>query len=347
MQIKQDFIPIGSKNRPRNSMSPKYITVHNTANTQKDANAEMHARYVKNPTTKESWHFTVDDGDVIYQHLPTNESGFHAGDGAGMGNRQSIGIEICEYAGINQEKANDNAVWLIKKLMKEFNILLANIVPHQKWSGKECPHKLLPIWDSFIKKIGEEGGSATMPTLKIGDQGTLVSQLQTDLNKLGYGLVVDGSFGPAVESAVRAFQTKYKLMVDGIYGSATVNALTAAISAKKDGWVKAGTNWFYYTNGTVKTGWLQDKEKWYYLDVKGIMQIGWVQVASKWYFLNDSGVMQTGWLRDKNKWHYHADSGAMYASTCLMINSKWYCFDKSGAMIEGNVAVDKNGALML
>ena len=108
-----------------------------------------------------------------------------------MGNRQSIGIEICEYAGINQEKANDNGLWLIK-LMKEFNILLANIVPHQKWSGKECPHKMLPIWDSFIKKIGEEGGSATMPTLKNGDQGTLVSQLQTDLNKLGYGLVVDG-----------------------------------------------------------------------------------------------------------------------------------------------------------
>lgn len=233
MKITQDFIPKGRVNRPGHSMTPKYITIHNTGNTSKDVNAAMHARYVKNQSTTASWHYTVDDGDTIYQHLPTNENGWHAGDGSsGIGNRRSIGIEICEYKGIDQNKANDNSIWLINKLMKEFTIELANIVPHQKWSGKYCPHNLLPNWSSFIEKIRVESGGGAMPTLRNGDTGPLVSQLQTDLNRIGYNLTVDGSFGSATERAVKNFQEKNKLVIDGIYGPATQVKLAEAIKPK-------------------------------------------------------------------------------------------------------------------
>lgn len=85
-QIIQDIIPKGNNNRPGYSMNPTYITVHNTANTAAGANAKMHARYEKNPNTATSWHFTVDEKE-IYQHLPLNENGWHAGDGNGTGNR--------------------------------------------------------------------------------------------------------------------------------------------------------------------------------------------------------------------------------------------------------------------
>lgn len=50
MSIKQDFIPAGRNNRLGHNLVPKYITVHNTANDKVGANAEMHSRYVKNPT---------------------------------------------------------------------------------------------------------------------------------------------------------------------------------------------------------------------------------------------------------------------------------------------------------
>lgn len=154
MRIIQDYIPKGRLNRPGHALQPLYITVHNTANTAKTANAAMHARYVKSPTTTASWHFTVDDCDVIYQHLPLNENGWHAGDGNnGKGNRQSIGIEICEYAGIDEAKANDNAIWLIRRLMTEFNIPITKVVPHKHWSGKNCPRKLIGVWPEFIAKI--------------------------------------------------------------------------------------------------------------------------------------------------------------------------------------------------
>ncbi|WEY91173.1 N-acetylmuramoyl-L-alanine amidase [Bacillus subtilis] len=160
VNIIQDFIPRGNKNRPAYPMNPLYITVHNTSNTAKGADAASHARYVKNPETATSWHFTVDD-KKIYQHLPLNENGWHAGDGNGTGNRKSIGIEICENSDGDFEKAVSNAQWLIKKLMKEQGISFANVVPHKHWSGKECPRKLLDRWDSFKAGIN---GAASSPT---------------------------------------------------------------------------------------------------------------------------------------------------------------------------------------
>lgn len=154
VKIIQSIIPDGRKNRPGYQMVPKYITVHNTANTNKGANAELHARYVKNPTTDESWHITVDDSDTAYQHLPFNECGWHAGDGEnGTGNRSSIGIEICENSDGDFEKAVKNAQEIIKSLMSQFNIPISNVVPHKHWSGKNCPRKLLDRWDEFIKGI--------------------------------------------------------------------------------------------------------------------------------------------------------------------------------------------------
>lgn len=252
MKIKQDFILIGRSNRPGNAMNPTYITIHNTGNSSKGANAEVHARYVKNPATAVSWHFTVDDGVVIYQHLPLNENGWHAGDGkSGTGNRKSIGIEICEHAGINQDKANENAVWLVKMLMKEHSISITNVVPHKHWSGKECPRKLLPIWNSFIAKIAS-GQSIRGSMLKFGDKGALVSQLQEALNKLGYQLVVDGSFGPAVENAVKNFQKASGLVVDGVVGTATIAAFEKANKPKPPSQPEEGVRMFIPTRKIFK-----------------------------------------------------------------------------------------------
>ncbi|MEC0935400.1 N-acetylmuramoyl-L-alanine amidase [Bacillus atrophaeus] len=166
VKIIQDFIPEGHHNRPGYAMNPSYITVHNTSNTAAGANAKMHARYEKNPDTPTSWHFTVDDTE-IYQHLPLNENGWHAGDGNGNGNRKSIGIEICENRDGDFEKAVANAQWLIKKLMKEQGISLANVVPHKHWSGKQCPRKLLDRWDSFKAGIsGAPSKTVTSPGVK-------------------------------------------------------------------------------------------------------------------------------------------------------------------------------------
>ncbi|MCW2279118.1 peptidoglycan recognition protein family protein [Heliophilum fasciatum] len=154
MNVIQDFVQVGAANRPGYPMTSTFITVHNTGNSSKGADATGHAAYIKSTyagTT--SWHFSVDDHQAI-QHIPTNENAWHAGDGTnGPGNRTSIGVEICENSDGNQAQAEANAIDLIIDLMKQFNIPLANVVPHKHWTGKECPHLILPRWDAFIAAI--------------------------------------------------------------------------------------------------------------------------------------------------------------------------------------------------
>ncbi|SDM14413.1 peptidoglycan recognition protein family protein [Sediminibacillus halophilus] len=153
--IHKSFIPASNKElRPGYSMDPDFVTIHNTANRSKGADAEMHARYLLNGAggRQVSWHFTVDDKE-IYQHLPTDENGWHAGDGQGNGNCKSIGVEICENEDGDFEKAVANAAWLVRQLMDEHNISIDNVVPHKHWSGKNCPHLLLGRFDDFKAQV--------------------------------------------------------------------------------------------------------------------------------------------------------------------------------------------------
>ena len=91
-----------------------YITIHETANTAKGANAVAHGRYMNNGSS-ETWHFTVDEHMVV-QHFDTRVQCWHCGDGGGKGNMSSIGIELCVNSGSDFKKTVDNAVWLIKQL---------------------------------------------------------------------------------------------------------------------------------------------------------------------------------------------------------------------------------------
>lgn len=69
----------------------------------------------------------------------------------------------------------------------------------------------------------------TYPTIRRGDKGDLVVQLQTLLAKDGSTLAIDGIFGPGTQSAVRAFQQRHGLTVDGIVGPQTWGALLKLI----------------------------------------------------------------------------------------------------------------------
>jgi N-acetylmuramoyl-L-alanine amidase len=135
-------------------MKAKYITVHNTGNVTPKADALGHAEYLKGGSAGSTgWHFTVDDKRVV-QHIPATEIAYHAGDGGnGPGNTTSIGVEICENEDGDYARAEANAIQLIRQLMVEHSIPIENVVPHQKWTGKYCPHKILPRWDSFINEI--------------------------------------------------------------------------------------------------------------------------------------------------------------------------------------------------
>ena len=140
------------------TMRPRYITIHSTQGM--DTTAATYARYLivkgkksrNNPRFGRSgwvvWHFSVDDREAVEHLLPT-EQGDHADYGGG-GDRQSIGIEICEFRNRRRQAAAiDRAARLTAQLAKQYGIPTRNIVPHMHWPrwdfkyGKPCPRILL------------------------------------------------------------------------------------------------------------------------------------------------------------------------------------------------------------
>ena len=81
MEIIKSLIPPNNSNRP-DAHQPEYITIHETGNPSKGADAAAHAKYLNSLKEKISWHYTVDDHGAC-QHLPDWEGGYHAGDGSG------------------------------------------------------------------------------------------------------------------------------------------------------------------------------------------------------------------------------------------------------------------------
>ncbi len=74
---------------------------------------------------------------------------------------------------------------------------------------------------------------ATNPsTLKYGDRGTRVEEMQAMLQKLGYYTgALDASFGAGTQQAVIAFQKASGLKADGLAGTKTLAALSAAYNS--------------------------------------------------------------------------------------------------------------------
>jgi len=130
-----DLIPKGTKNRPGGKNSMRYITLHDTGNSARGANALNHAKYLKGGPNV-SWHYTVDDTRVV-QHLPDSETAWHTG--TNKGNTTSIGIEVCINSDGNLSAAYDRAARLCADLCRTHGIPVANIVQHNFWNGKDCP----------------------------------------------------------------------------------------------------------------------------------------------------------------------------------------------------------------
>lgn len=170
MNIVQNILPISPNTRPGTIMVPRWIVVHETDNTDKGADANAHARYLLNVskagTPYVSWHYTVDENQII-QHIPDNEIAWHAGDWGKDkvegGNARGIGIELCVNAGSDFNKVFANAVWLVAFLCKKYNFTVDGVArQHFDFTGKNCPATIRATgrWTEFKSKVTLELNSA-------------------------------------------------------------------------------------------------------------------------------------------------------------------------------------------
>ncbi len=152
-----------------NNQNVYWVVVHDTANTSTGANALSHANYLYNAalagtTLWTSWHFTIDDSE-IYQHLPTYERGYHAGDGStrpyegsylGGGNRNGIGIEMAINEDGDMMRTWQRTAKLVTQLLLEYNLPVDHQKFHNDFSGKDCPNTLrnaglVPLFEEFVE----------------------------------------------------------------------------------------------------------------------------------------------------------------------------------------------------
>ena len=124
----------------------------------------------------------------------------------------------------------------VKAFQRQFNLTADGVVGRQTW------YKISYIYVS-VKDLAEltsegETSSGTLSdgswggtALRTGSTGSAVEQVQFWLNTLAQydsaipSLAVDGRYGAATASAVRAFQRRYGLTVDGVVGRETWNAI--------------------------------------------------------------------------------------------------------------------------
>ena len=124
----------------------------------------------------------------------------------------------------------------VKTFQRQFNLTADGVVGRQTW------YKISYIYVS-VKDLAEltsegETSSGTLSdgswggtALRTGSTGSAVEQVQFWLNTLAQyesalpSIAVDGSYGAATASAVRAFQRRYGLTVDGVVGRETWNAI--------------------------------------------------------------------------------------------------------------------------
>lgn len=147
------------------AMTPKYITIHNTAN---DASANNEVSYMINNNYEVSFHYAVDDKEAV-QAIPENRCAWHAGDGgSGTGNRYSIGIEICysKSGGNRFIQAEKNAAYLTATLLKKYGWGIDRVKRHYDWSNKYCPHRTMDMgWQRFLNMVQTElNGFSSKPS---------------------------------------------------------------------------------------------------------------------------------------------------------------------------------------
>ena len=191
MEIINRFSTVHTTSKPGREI--KYIVIHYTAGvTSKPKSAENLAEYYRTTTTQVSSDYTVDDKfAVCYNGDIPNRYTWHCG-GSKYGtkggsyygkctNANAIGVEICSTNSTGKmqpandksysftDAAVDNAVELVKQLMKWYNIPSENVIRHYDVTGKPCPGIIgwniesgsESKWAEFKKRISN--GKVTVP----------------------------------------------------------------------------------------------------------------------------------------------------------------------------------------
>ena len=215
--------------------------------------AEAALARLTDPAAKVSAHWCIGEEGTLWRLVPEERRAWHAGQSEWRGRRSvndvSIGIELANPGHEHGYRPfppaqMDAVVDLARAIVARHSIAPRNVVAHSDIAPtrRQDPGELFD-WARLAQAgIGlwpreGEGPAHAGPPLRQGDIGDAVRLHQERLRVVGYGLVIDGAFGPTTAAVVRAFQRHFRQdCVDGVIDGGTaanlerVSALAAGRS---------------------------------------------------------------------------------------------------------------------
>ena len=179
---------------------------------------------------------------IAYNWLIDEEGVIYEGRGAGVVSAatrpyNSRTESIC-YTGDGTKPIPEATIesfeWLVADIQKRYSNKLW-LKGHQELASTSCPEKYMMEWVRQHRSGTKVVQAKTKPApkkpakttrlVKQGSRGAHVKMMQTQLNKNGFKLTVDGIAGPQTIGALKKYQLRSGLVVDGLCGKNTWKAL--------------------------------------------------------------------------------------------------------------------------
>ena len=233
LQVQSTFIKYDNINNPRIHNNVQNIIIHNTGMPSSQCTAKfMKTMMTGNGKFEQSWHFSTDDKGVVYQFLPTNMVGWHAGCAE---NYRSIGIEMCvNGAPVDQngnfiftgavynnwvnnvfDKTITNTAVLVAELLVKYDLGLENVLQHADVAMKNCPMWLRytsargrdtregDLWKVFMARVEKYYNMYT----SVGSK-TVTTQISNNIVIPNYIYTKSGNLYTVTRIADKAFKDK-------------------------------------------------------------------------------------------------------------------------------------------
>lgn len=192
-------------------------------------------------------------------------------------------------------------------------------------------------------RFKEEGGmeyrlsenGSTYPNGLPRDYYTIVAEsVEADFP----GVIIEHAFITNYSDAVNFLSTEEQLKRIGQADARAIKRYVNQLPPKvtKDGWYKAGNDYYYYKNNVrQKNKLMRIGGEIYYVDASGKRQTGWKTINGKKFYFEKDGAAHRGWknLSDGTRYYFNSKDGFLYCNTTLK-SSKGdiYIFGKDGKL---------------
>ena len=308
----------------RPSYAPKYYILHNDAGSMSAESyiSWLEDRYNNGKADLGFAHYYIDRYSIARVENTFNGTWSAAHPDA---NLYSLSYEVCQQFSTSDEEFIENENMVLMQMAEDMTFYedtpnYDNIKFHNEFSSTSCPARSLELHG--------------------GDNDSLRDYV---IEKIKYYQSLGSTVQEMIDNDTPQ-ETGWVKSIDGWQYRDENGLVKNDWKQVEDKWYHFDSSGYIICNDWFKS---ETNNKWYWLHGDGVMATGWQLINDKWYFFDEDGEMVEGWLQYKDKVYYlKASDGDMVSRECRQIDGEWYYFKENGERLEkANITVDENGTI--